>query len=91
MGLLLWGGSDHYSFASAGIPAAFFNLETGAGEPCGPDYHKPTDTAEKLEVAALDRAGDAAMTALRSLVDLAEPRTVYWQWLPTIQHATPAQ
>jgi len=35
--------SDHYNFAKMGIPIAFFT--TGLH----PDYHRPTDTPEKID------------------------------------------
>jgi len=35
--------SDHYNFAKMGIPIAFFT--TGLH----PDYHRPTDTADKID------------------------------------------
>ena len=35
--------SDHYNFARMGIPIAFFT--TGLH----PDYHRPTDTVEKID------------------------------------------
>jgi hypothetical protein len=40
-----YGPSDHTSFVTAGIPVLFFH--TGAHA----DYHKPSDTADKLNVA----------------------------------------
>lgn len=49
------GGSDHMSFLGAGKPALFFF--TGLHE----DYHKPTDTADKI-----------AFLTLEEIVDLAE-------------------
>jgi Zn-dependent M28 family amino/carboxypeptidase len=41
--------SDHYAFHQLGIPAFF--LFSGLHE----DYHKPTDTADKISVARLAR------------------------------------
>src|SRR5579883_883472 len=35
--------SDHYNFARMGIPIAFFTLGLH------PDYHRPTDTVEKID------------------------------------------
>lgn len=50
--------SDHYNFAERGIPAIFYFNGTHA------DYHKPTDTAEKINVeAAAKRAQLAFYTA----------------------------
>lgn len=48
-----FGGSDQTAFVTAGIPVLFFF--TGAHE----DYHKPSDTADKLNVGA-----QAAISAL---------------------------
>ena len=48
-----FGGSDQLAFMNAGIPVLFFF--TGSHE----DYHKPSDTADKLDVAA-----QAKITAL---------------------------
>ncbi|MBU8882508.1 M28 family peptidase [Kaistella sp. DKR-2] len=41
--------SDHYNFAKNGVPVAFFF--DGIHE----DYHKPTDDAEKIDYAALQK------------------------------------
>ncbi len=41
--------SDQYSFARLGIPALFFT----SGE--HPDYHQPTDTADKIEYEVLQK------------------------------------
>jgi len=41
--------SDHYAFHQLGIPAFF--LFSGLHE----DYHKPTDTADKISVPRLTR------------------------------------
>ncbi len=50
--------SDHYNFAERGIPAIFYFNGTHA------DYHKPTDTAEKIDHrAAAKRAQLAFYTA----------------------------
>jgi hypothetical protein len=48
------GRSDHASFYSQKIPVVF--LWTGNH----PDYHKPTDTADKINVAGMDRIVDYA-------------------------------
>ena len=50
--------SDHYNFAKNGIPSVFFFNGVHA------DYHKPTDTADKIEYDALEkRAQFAFVTA----------------------------
>ena len=67
-----WGASDHISFASVGIPAAFFNLQRD-NLVCGPGYHLQGDTADLLELPALQRAGDALVTALDTLATQSTP------------------
>jgi len=67
-----WGASDHFSFAAVGIPAAFFNILRD-DLVCGPGYHQQGDTADLLELPALQRAGDALLTALTSLSGQAAP------------------
>ena len=42
-------GSDHSSFSKKGIPAVFFS--TGIHS----DYHKPTDTSEKIEFEKMEK------------------------------------
>ena len=56
-----FGGSDQLAFMNAGIPVLFFFTGSHA------DYHKPSDTADKLDVAA-----QAKITALAfdSAIDL---------------------
>jgi hypothetical protein len=49
------GRSDHYPFELLGIPFAFFS----SGE--STDYHQPTDTADKLEPAVLERRARAIL------------------------------
>jgi len=44
-----YGPSDHSQFYGAGTPVLFFH--TGAH----PDYHKPTDTADKIDAAGMAR------------------------------------
>lgn len=46
--------SDHYNFAEKGIPAIFYFNGTHA------DYHRPTDTAEKIDSAAAARRAQLA-------------------------------
>lgn len=43
--------SDHYNFAKKGIPAIFFFNGTHA------DYHRPTDTADKIEYEKMAKIG----------------------------------
>lgn len=46
--------SDHYNFAERGIPAIFYFNGTHA------DYHKPTDTADKIDFEALAKRAQLA-------------------------------
>jgi hypothetical protein len=41
--------SDHYNFAKVGVPIAFFT--TGLHE----DYHRPSDSPEKIDYAAMQQ------------------------------------
>ncbi|MCC6460375.1 MAG: M28 family peptidase [Saprospiraceae bacterium] len=66
--------SDHYNFAERGIPAIFYFNGTHA------DYHKPTDTADKIDAAAAAKraqlafytAWDIANRPHRLTVDVSE-------------------
>ena len=46
--------SDHFNFAEHGIPAIFYFNGTH------PDYHKPTDTADKIDAAAAAKRAQLA-------------------------------
>jgi hypothetical protein len=67
--------SDHYNFAERGIPAIFYFNGTHA------DYHKPTDTADKINYDALVKraqlafytAWDIANRLNRLSVDVPQP------------------
>ena len=41
--------SDHYNFAKMGIPIAFFTMGLH------PDYHRPTDTPDKIDYKEIQR------------------------------------
>ena len=43
--------SDHYNFAKNGIPAIFFFSGTH------PDYHRPSDTVEKIDFEKMEKVG----------------------------------
>ena len=53
--------SDHGAFHAAGIPFVYFGVEDHA------DYHKPTDTAEKIDVTFLRRAAETILDAVITL------------------------
>ena len=50
--------SDHGAFHAAGIPFVYFGVEDH------PDYHQPTDTADKI---APDFLGGVATVVLRAI------------------------
>jgi Zn-dependent M28 family amino/carboxypeptidase len=58
--------TDVESFNGAGVPCLSFFTGTHA------DYHKPTDTANKIDYADLDRIVDFAAAITRRLADLAQ-------------------
>ncbi len=62
-----YGPSDHTSFYAAGVPVLFFFT--------GPhtDYHRPTDTWEKVNGPGLALVARAAGRTVRTLADRAEP------------------
>ena len=68
--------SDHYNFAERGIPAIFYFNGTHA------DYHKPTDTVEKIDFNAMAKraqlafctAWDVANRNSRIIVDVAQDK-----------------
>ena len=60
------GPSDHTSFVLKGIPAV--HLFTGAH----PDYHKPGDTADKLNYDGLRKVADLVETLARRIADAPE-------------------
>ncbi len=55
--------SDHYSYAAKGIPVIFFF--TGLH----PDYHRVTDTEDKIEYAKMIRIGQLVFETGRRLAD----------------------
>jgi hypothetical protein len=52
-GLDLWQRSDHYNFFEKGVPAMFFT--EGAIDADNEDYHRWTDTVEKLSLTKMAR------------------------------------
>jgi hypothetical protein len=56
-----YGPSDHAPFYAAGVPVLFLFSGTH------PDYHKPTDTAEKLNPAGMWRAAELVHEAAERL------------------------
>ncbi|MFO7630927.1 MAG: M28 family peptidase [Caldilinea sp.] len=87
---LAYGLSDHAAFADSGIPAVLFNMHPTTGV-CGPDYHQPTDTFDKLERPAIERTGQAAVQALQYLMEDATPRSANLRYLPFVVRAAVAE
>ncbi len=54
---------DHVVFESLGVPCLFFSCGT-----CR-DYHKPTDTADKLNYATLGRSAEVIVRTVRELAN----------------------
>ncbi|UCF88019.1 MAG: M20/M25/M40 family metallo-hydrolase, partial [bacterium] len=61
--------SDHVTFIDAGVPAV--QLFTGAHE----DYHRPTDTVEKIDRAGLVKVAQVAKEAIGYLASREDPLT----------------
>lgn len=57
------GASDHMSLATQKIPSAFYFTGIHA------DYHRPTDTPDKINYAGQAQIGEAALGAIRELAD----------------------
>lgn len=59
--------SDHYSFYNKGVPVLFFWTGTH------PDYHRPTDTAEKINITGMRRIVDLSDDVIDHLVATNDP------------------
>jgi hypothetical protein len=82
---------DDVSFLQAGLPALFASDSSFSA--FYPDYHKPSDTADKLDAPALERMGSGVLGLVRALERVPrgpaeEPhwfaafgRVVGWAWL----------
>ncbi|MFI5143711.1 MAG: M28 family peptidase [Thermoanaerobaculales bacterium] len=64
-----FGASDHSSFYAADVPVLFFF--TGAHE----DYHKPTDTADRLNYPGMAKVVGFAIDVARQVANLAQRPT----------------
>jgi hypothetical protein len=85
---------DDLSFLQAGHPGLFASDSSFSA--FYPDYHKPSDTAEKLDAAALERMGRGVLGVVRALERVPrgpaeEPhwfaafgRVIGWPWLLSI-------
>lgn len=83
VGLSSSGDSDYSRFAAFGIPSVLLNTRVD-DHPCGPDYHKSTDTADKLQRHPMERVGNSALQAIRRLASAASPRPVYHTFTPLV-------
>ena len=61
------GPSDHTRFYDAGVPVLFFH--TGGHD----DYHRPTDTADKIDAAGMARVAAVAVRVIERLATDARP------------------
>lgn len=61
-----FGASDHAAFTAARVPVAF--LFTGVHD----DYHKPSDTADKVDVGGIDLTATLAARLTKALADRPE-------------------
>ncbi len=76
-----WGASDQRSFIDAGIPGV--QLFSGAHL----DIHRPTDTADKIDVTGLVRVATVAREAIVYLAGRPDPLTAQ---LSAVSHQAPA-
>lgn len=53
--------SDHFPFHQAGIPWLYFGVDYH------PDYHRPTDTADRIQPDFLDRTAATVLDAVRTV------------------------
>ncbi len=61
-----FGGSDHQSFYTGKVPVLFFFTGTH------PDYHRPTDTADRINVLDAERVTQLAARCIATVADKAD-------------------
>jgi hypothetical protein len=76
------GPSDHARFYAAGVPVVFFTTERH------PDYHRPTDTADRINTAGMAQIGAVATRLVDGLAGA--PRPVYVHVAPSGRRAPEA-
>jgi hypothetical protein len=79
-----WGGSDQRSFLDAGVPAV--QLFSGLHG----DYHRPTDTPDKIDTAGLQKVAAVVRETVVYLANRAEPLTVLLDTPSGVASARPA-
>jgi hypothetical protein len=78
------GASDHAPFYSAGVPVLFFH--TGPH----PDYHRPTDTADKIDADGLARVAAVSARVIEDVAGRPRPTYVALPASPPRASGTPA-
>jgi membrane-associated protease RseP (regulator of RpoE activity) len=63
-----YGPSDHARFYTAGVPVLFFSTERHD------DYHRPTDTADRIDAAGMAQIGNVATRLIGDLAGVARPQ-----------------
>ena len=76
------GASDHSRFHAAGVPVLFFHSGQHA------DYHQPSDTAEKIDVAGMAKIADLGVRVAARIAE--GPRPVFAQGPPRAPRAARA-
>jgi hypothetical protein len=72
------GYSDHASFYAVKVPALFFWNGTH------PQYHRPTDTSDLINVPGMRRVADMSEECLAALATMPRPK---WQEAPPVRRA----
>jgi hypothetical protein len=75
---------DDLSFLQAGVPAVM--VSDSSFTAFYPHYHRPSDTADKLDAAALERVGHGVLGALRRLDDVGEGPGEDPRWFAALGH-----
>jgi hypothetical protein len=63
-----WAGSDHMAFYGCRTPVAFFCTRGGFE-----DYHRPSDTAEKLDYAGMESIAEATADLAVAVAEMEKP------------------
>lgn len=79
------GDSDHEPFAVAGIPSVVVFADAD-GVPCGPDYHQPSDTSDKLDPELMKQIAQLVDATARDLLTGASSRPIESIRFPLITH-----
>jgi hypothetical protein len=77
------GSSDHISFGAVGIPVAFL-YTAGAPTLCGPDYHRSTDTPDKVDDRQVERVIAIAHATILDLAAVTRPVEPVQLFMPVV-------